>query len=546
MKSSASTSSPLVSEAVLARVVKKAKAKGARSFDVTDPLDGVGLVEQVTVLAELFASGALGAKQEVAIDALARVLRLVMNSEPSARPRGLAAAAKALLPALKTAPADVPGMFPQYSHALDMLVMWGYALDAEAFEALAPSLEGPARLGLESVRFRFGKSVPEALRPSLLEGLARTDGRYVSARPPLVVTNDGLAHASDDDIEALALRLGDEPAWRAALAAVAGKEKPLSGWLVVRLEPSQVVSAIGALSDQAVTRLDDETIGALLGHPGTAEAFTDAIDAVPDTAKPQKTLLGIVVGAKRADAGLPMPKPWPLFRSYDGWSDAVAKRLLVGALYRIHAAFPAARSHAYVQNALAAGFPDVMVALAAHPDPALVEQALERFGEGAHPESRGLLLAALGKPMPEDRMLRLDYLVARCQTIGKGKREPRWLAALDLREELDNHDVWPVVWAESRILLAFPAAKRAAAVQPALRGDTKKAHAIQLLRVLDEPDAAAGLAAALTSPTPPPPNWLDWLLRNGSLPGVASPWTRASILARLDAEARARYDDILG
>lgn len=531
---------------MLARIVKKAKAKAAQSFGVTDPIEALPLVDQVTVLAELFASGALGAKQEVALDALARVLRLVMNSEPSARPRGLAAAAAAVLPTAKTAPADAPGMFPQYSHALDMLVMWGYALDPEALEALAPTLDGSARLGLESVRFRFGKSVPDDVRASLLEGFARTDARYVAQRPPLVVREDGLAAASDDDLEALALRLGDERAWRTALAEAAGKEKPLSAWLLARLDPSHVVRVIGALSDEAVTRLDDETIAALLGHPGTAEAFSDAINTVPDTARPQKTLLGIAVGAKRVDAGLPMPRPWPLFRSYDAWSDAVAKRLLVSALFRIHAAFPAERSHAYVQNALATGFPDVMVALAAHPDPALVEQALDRFAADAHPESRGLLLAALGKPMPEDRDLRLAYLVARCETLGKGKRDPRWLDLLDLQQELDPREVWPVVWSESRILLAFPAPKRAAAVMPALRGDANKGHSIQLLRVLDEPDAAAGLAAALTSPTPPPPNWLDWLLRNGSLPGVASPWTRASLVARLDAAARERHDAMLG
>jgi hypothetical protein len=555
------TGSSLASPEVLAAVVKKAKAKGARTWNVVDPLEKLGFADQASVLAALFADGSLGPKQQVAVDAAATALKLMRINRDSARPTGLVAAAVKLLSTLKNAPLDAPGMFPGYSHSLDALVSWAYALDPAPLDALADRLEGPARHGLASVRFRAGREIDPALHPTLLQGFARTDGGYTSSWETLIVGPDGLEVGDDDEIEELALRLGDRSAFHAALAEAAGTQRPLRAWLVARLDPARLCSVVGALDEAVLKRLDAETLEAVLDHPGSAEDFSEALAAVPDTAKLGKTLLAIVAGKKRVEAGLPMPRPWPLFRSYEGFGDEVGRRLLVRALLQIHRAFPAERSHGYVGTALPARFPDVMVALAAHPDEALAATVLEAFASNAHPEARGLLLARLadpGKPargrktkapvapLPDDRQLRLDYLLARCELAAPQDRDPAWLDALDLREDVHIRDIWDTVWCESRILLSFPLERRAAVVLAALRGDAPKGHAIQLLRVLDEASAAEALTAAVTSETPPPPNWLDWLLREGSLPGVERAWTRSSLLARAGDATAARCREIFG
>lgn len=531
----------MASESALAAVVKKAQRKGGMWFEVVDPLSHLGFAAQVSALAQLFADGRLAAKHQKALDAAANRLQLMMSSQENATPRGLTAAVSKLLMSLKTAAADAPGMFPRYSHTLDALVTWAYALDPTPLDRLAESLDGPARLGLESVRHRFGQDVPRELRKALLEGFSRTDGRT------LIPGDAGLETADDDELEAIALRLGDKKTWIEALAASAGKAHPFDAWLVTRLDAAQIVRALAPMSDKDLADLDEDTIAALLSHPGSAEAFASAMGEVPDSASVAKTLLGIVTGAKLADASLPIPRPWPLFRSYATWACPLVRRRLVRALLRIHRAFPAERAHAYVRNSLEARFADVLIALAAHPDPVLIESANATIDVDSYPEAQGLLLARLGEKMPAgDDQLRLDYVLCRCEAVPETERDPRWLDVLDLRADLDATAVWPAVWAESRILLAFDRARRFDVILPALQGDGPKGHAIQLIRVLDEELAHECLAAALASASPPPSNWLHWVLREGSLAGVKQPWSHESVLARADAPTMARYRQVMG
>lgn len=70
-----------LSDTVRARIIKKANAKEARAWEVTDPISHLPFADQVSSLCELFASGRLGAKQPIAIEAVAHALTLMMNDD---------------------------------------------------------------------------------------------------------------------------------------------------------------------------------------------------------------------------------------------------------------------------------------------------------------------------------------------------------------------------------------------------------------------------------------------------------------------------------
>ena len=200
------------------------------------------------------------------------------------------------------------------------------------------------------------------------------------------------------------------------------------------------------------------------------------------------------------------------------------------------------RLQSFIETRLTAGMTaDAVVALSVKPDKALVKRARALEAFEACPEAHGALLAALGKPLPkEPYQLRLDTLVARSSTTEPARRDPGWLGTLELGAPLGN-DVHTAVWAESEVLLGFPASARAEVVLAAVEQGEDRNHAIQLVRVLEESDAARVLKAAITSASPPSGNWLDFAFRRGSHPRVAARWTVDSLLARLSPEGRERF-----
>ena len=153
-------------DAVLARVVRSAKKKAASIWNVLKPIEDRPLGEQASALAGLFASGALGPQHTPALEALAHVLKLANHTD--GEPQGLGPAAAKLLTSAKKTPGRGAAMFEGYSFALDVIVAFGWAKERDALAGLVKELDGGARLGLESVRFRFDGSVEASL-----EGRAR-------------------------------------------------------------------------------------------------------------------------------------------------------------------------------------------------------------------------------------------------------------------------------------------------------------------------------------------------------------------------------------
>lgn len=526
-------------ERALAEIVRKAKAKGATAWDVLAPIDRLPPATQLTALLEQLTDGALRFDRGPGIAAVATLLcRFGSERGGDLSPAALPELVASWLPQLGATKAAAPGLYPGWSQALDDLVVLAYAEAPSRFDDLAPTLTGGARLGLESVRHRAGEAVPDALREAVAAGFARVvEAPFLGTI--LVRGDDGLERADDDALERLALGLVDVATYRAALAEAARGGRPLTPWHVARLDAASLADVIGATAEDRLAALDDEVVDALLQHPDPADAFLAALARISDAAKLARTLFATLTGAKLAAAGAPIPRPFPLYRSFAQFQQPITRRLLARALLAIHRAFPADRSHAYVRTALPSRFPDVMIALAAHPEPSLVAEVLATFEDDEEsPEARGLLLAAIADSLPDGPSeLRREAALALCERTATP--DPRWLAALDLRAELDASDVWPVVWAESRILLAFPAATRAELVFAALH-DGDLGHAIQLLRVLPTDLAAKGLARALARRPGPPRNWLEWTLRVGGL-APDDRWTDDSLLAAAGPEVAAAF-----
>jgi hypothetical protein len=326
------------------------------------------------------------------------------------------------------------------------------------------------------VRLRFGEKIDHAVRTELAAGFARGIGREIV----LVPTSGGFDEADDDQLESLARGLVDEAAWKSLLGGNLTDGRLLSEWMVRRLDAAAIGRAFAAMPEATVKNLMVETIEALLDHADGAEAFTAAIEAIPAEAKLHRTVLAIVAGAKRAAAGLPIPRPWPTLRSYADMVHGDVRRVLVRALTVLFGAFDEARVRSFVETRLSAGMTaDALVALSVKPDKALVKRALAAAALDAYPEAHGALLSALGKTLPKQPyQLRLDTLVARCAATAPSKRDPRWLDALELGASLGD-DTFTPMWCETEILLGFPETTRAELVLAAVAHEGSEAnHAI--------------------------------------------------------------------
>ncbi len=521
---------PIVAPSIIARVLKQAKAKGAVMWQVMDPLQNLESGPQLGVLVRLFSDGKLTAAQPAALEAASRILPRL---DASAWPDGLGDAALRLLADLGKAPVGTPGLFPGYSVALDTLLMHAFAQAPALFEHEAPSLKGTARLALESVRLRHGRAVPESLHPEILTGFARAPSLF------FISSAGELEEADEQELEGLALRLGDQQTWTAALIAASDEGRPLSAWLVRRLPPAQLARLIESAGETELDGLDADVADALLRHAAPLAEWVAAIDQVSDEASSARNVLGLVVGAKLAEAGGRIPKTWPLMSAT--FSSDETERIMARALFRIMRHLPAERALGYAKKLLASGRADAMVALAAHLDASLARKALAEFdGETTASPMRGRLLAALGKPLPEDRLAMLDALLGRCELAGK-RLDAAWLELLPLDEELSLGDAPPVIWTERQILLEFPELRRSALVLASLRGSGDGGHVVQLLTVLSEDAAADALEVALLRASPPPGNWLDYTLEQGSAAGVTPAWTRTSLLSRLEPHVMDAY-----
>ena len=516
---------PVVAPTIIARILKKAKLKGAVMWQVMDSLQNLESGTQLSALVSLFSDGRLTPAQPAALEAASRILPRL---DASAWPDGLGDAAMRLLAGLGKAPVGTPGLFPGYSFFLDTFLMHAFAQAPALFEDKASSLKGIAKLALESVRLRHGRDVPGSLHPEILTGLARAPALF------FLSSAGELEEADEQELERLALRLGDQQKWTAALIAASDDGRPLSAWLVGRLPPAQLARLIERTGETKLAWLDDHVAEALLRHEAPLAEWVAAVDQVSDEASSAKNVLGLVVGAKLAEAGDRIPKTWPLLNS--SFCSDTTTRVMVRALFRIMRHLPAERALGYAKEMLASGRGEAMVALAAHLDAAMAKKALAEFETDS--PAKGRLLAALGKPLPKDRLSMLDALLGRCELAGK-TLDAAWLELLPLDDELSLGDAPAVIWTERQILLEYPELRRSTCVLASLRGSGDGAHVVQLLTVLSEDAAADALEVALLRSDPP--RWLDNTLQQGSAAGVTPSWTGTSLLSRLKPRVMDAY-----